>query len=321
MFLPYCKDYCQIASVHGFRYLTDPKSQYFERIIWLLLLIGTTCGCLYVYSDLADLYSSQRVHTIVEDSLSPIFTKPFPAIGICPRNRINWPKLMESHERFLSPNASEEAVQTFQNFFSILNDFSFGQFFGLRWINDLHLNLSLLDDVEIKDVMQHVSFTCDELFVQPCRWRQIAYNCCDLFSMERTEYGYCLVFNSLLTKENQEKQRNDHFYPYHNSKTAELTGLDIVVRLDESKVAPYRRSRNGVYVMVKQPEQWHGRTRLINPNTYTKLPIVAQFTSTDERTRAVQPEERRCLFEFQYHRRHAVCAPGRTLHLFVHDAL
>ncbi|XP_054081370.1 pickpocket protein 19 isoform X2 [Zeugodacus cucurbitae] len=295
--LPYCKGYCDIASVHGVRYLTDPKRHYFERVIWLLLLIATTCSCLYVYNDLADLYYSQRIHTIVEDSVSPIFTKPFPAIGICPRNRINWPKLMEAHEVFLARNASDEAVRTFRRFFAIMGDFSFGNFFQLRPLYKLDMNLSLLDDVDIMEVMRYVSFTCDELFVQPCRWRRNAYNCCDLFSMERTEYGFCFVFNSVITDERRERQLKDRYYPYHNSKITELSGLDVIINLDESKEPPNVRPSNGIYVMVKQPEQWHSDPRFIMHNTYTKLPVVPQFTLTDERTRAVTPEERRCLFQ------------------------
>lgn len=49
--------------------------------------------------------------------------------------------------------------------------------------------------------------------------------------------------------------------------------------------------------MVKQPEQWHSDPRFINYNTYTKIPVVPQFTLTDNRTRAVPPEERKCLFQ------------------------
>ncbi|XP_050339415.1 pickpocket protein 19-like [Bactrocera neohumeralis] len=295
--LPYCKGYCDISSLHGVRYLTDPKLYYFERVIWLLLLIATTCGCLYVYDDLADLYYSQRIQTIVDDTVSPIFTKPFPAIGICPRNRINWPKLMEAHEVFLARNASDEVVQTFRRFFAIMGDFSFGEFNHLSRLYRLDLNLTLLDDVNIMEVMRYVGFTCDELFVQPCHWRRNAYNCCDLFSMERTEYGFCFVFNSVVTKRGRERMLKDRYYPYHNAKTNELSGLDVVINLDETKQPPNFTRTNGVYVMVKQPQQWHSDPRFINPNTYTKIPVIPQFTLTDERTRAVGPEERRCFFQ------------------------
>nr|XP_036212967.1 pickpocket protein 19 isoform X1 [Bactrocera oleae] len=295
--LPYCKGYCDIASVHGVRYLSDPKLYYFERVIWLLLLIATTSGCLYVYDDLADLYYSQRIQTIVEDSIAPIFTKPFPAIGICPRNRINWPKLLEAHEIFLARNASDEVVQTFRRFFAIMGDFSFNNFYHLRQLYGLDLNLTLLDDVDIMEVMRYVGFTCDEMFVQPCHWRRNAYNCCDLFSMERTEYGFCFVFNSVITEQGRERMLRNRYYPYHNSKTTELSGLDVVINLDETKQPPNFSLSNGIYVMVKKADQWHSTPRFINYNTYTKLPVVPQFTLTDERTRDVTPEERRCLFE------------------------
>ncbi|XP_053945431.1 pickpocket protein 19 [Anastrepha ludens] len=295
--LPYCKGYCDIASVHGVGYLNDPKRQHFERAIWSLLLITTTISCIYVYTDLADLYSSQRLQTIVEDSLAPIFTIEFPAIGICPRNRINWLKLLEAHQLFLPANTSTETVQTFRQFFAVLSDFRFDNFVELKPLTTLQMNRSLLDNVDIKEVMQFVSFTCDELFEQPCFWRRQEYDCCHLFSLERTEYGFCFVFNSLINEKGRERRRTDRYYPYHNSKSGEGSGLDVRVNLDKSKQNPNVSSRSGIYVMVKHPDQWHSEPRFISDDTYTKVPVRTQFTSADKRARTVSPEVRKCLFK------------------------
>ncbi|XP_017472454.1 PREDICTED: pickpocket protein 19-like isoform X2 [Rhagoletis zephyria] len=295
--LPYCKNYCDVSSLHGIHYVTDIKRPRFERIIWMLLLIATTCSCIYVYSDMADLYHSQRIETIVQDSMTPIFIRPFPSIGICPRNRINWPKLLKADQLFLPPNATAVAVRTFRQFFAILSTSQFGDFFYLKPLTELELDLSLLDNVDIAEVMRHVSLTCDEFFEQPCYWQQIGYNCCELFSLERTENGFCFVFNSLVTEMDRERQRKDRYYPYHNSKDSVRSGLYVVVNLDGSKRHPNYTGPIGVNLMVKLTDQWHSTARFIRQSTDSTVTVNAQLTVTDERTRSSTPKERKCLFE------------------------
>ncbi|XP_067623758.1 pickpocket protein 19-like [Eurosta solidaginis] len=295
--LLYSRNYCEISSLHGIKNITDTQRRYYERVIWLLLLIATTCSCLYVYQQFTDLYFAQRLVTVVDDSMSPIFIVPFPSIGICPRNRINWPKLLLAHQLFMPPNASVEVIETFRQFFASLSNFRFGKFQDLQPLMKPELNLSVLDKLDIKAVMAHVSFSCDEIFQQPCFWRQKSYNCCELFEMELTEYGFCMMFNSLISEKNQQKQRNNRFYPYHNSDIGEGTGLDIFINLNESKQPPGLTETNGVYVILKRPEKYTGSTTFINYNTYTKLPVTPQLSTVDEKTRVISPEERKCFLD------------------------
>lgn len=37
---------------------------------------------------------------------------------------------------------------------------------------------------------------CNDIFDFPCWWRNSFHNCCELFELQKTCYGYCYSFNS-----------------------------------------------------------------------------------------------------------------------------
>lgn len=161
-----------------------------------------------MYFDLAELYYSQRVQTTVADSVHPVFVVPFPSVAICLRNRIDWPRLHSSAaQRFLPPNVDNETLHTFYQFFENLADI---KFYNLQRLAPLFnasakANLSLIDGVNVLAVMEYLLFPCSEIFNSVCLWRFKSYNCCDLFTVERTEIGFCYVFNSAVSEQVQEK--------------------------------------------------------------------------------------------------------------------
>jgi len=48
--------------------------------------------------------------------------------------------------------------------------------------------------------------------------------------------------------------------------------------------------------MIKQPQQWSDVVRHVPHEAHTRISITPRFTVTDERTRTVTPEIRRCIF-------------------------
>jgi Amiloride-sensitive sodium channel. len=45
-------------------------------------------------------------------------------------------------------------------------------------------------------VLVQVIDSCKELFMEECWWRNKYYDCCSLFELQKTEYGFCYSFNS-----------------------------------------------------------------------------------------------------------------------------
>ncbi|KAI8123237.1 Pickpocket protein 19 [Lucilia cuprina] len=273
---------------------------YISRAIWILIMIATSVCCTVVYFDLAELYYTQRMQTTVADSVHPIFVVPFPSVGICLRNRIDWTRLHnQAAKRFLPPNVDNDTLHTFYRFFESLNDVKFYYFsrFSTLFQPSANVNLSLIDGINVLEVMKYLTFPCSQVFSTTCLWRLKPYNCCELFTLERTELGFCYVFNSVISPKSKEKAKTNPFYPYHNSYSGEGTGLDVEVLLDGAKTKPRSRTINGIYVMIKHPEQWHSDVKFINYNTFTKLGLTSQLTELDNRVRQITPVERGCLFD------------------------
>lgn len=170
--------------------------------------MATSVCCLIVYFDLAELYYTQRLQTTVADSVHPVFVVPFPSVGICLRNRIDWPRLQSNAaKRFLPPNVDNQTLHTFYRFFESLADV---KFYSLKRFAPLfdpasNVNLSLIDGVNVLEVLKYLTFPCTQVFSTICMWRLKPYNCCELFTLERTEIGFCYVFNSAVSSAAQEK--------------------------------------------------------------------------------------------------------------------
>ncbi|KAH8271456.1 hypothetical protein KR018_011882 [Drosophila ironensis] len=301
LLLAYLKEYTVISSMHGIRYLTEPKLKPFERIIWLLILVATTIGAIVVYVDLNNLYQTIRIQTTIQNTMLPIFRVPFPSIGLCPRNRMNWVVLEnEAPYHFLGPNVSEAQKDLFIRFFQAASDPHLSRLEEMsKFFKNASLtaDLHLLNDLDLMEVFRYLQFKCEHLF-SACRWRGNPVNCCDIFELQFTESGLCFVFNSNISPASRKRAMEDKFYPLRTPQFGEGSGLDIFLRLNRSYI---QRGKRGVYLMIKQPQQWSDVVRLVPHETQTQVTISPRLTSTDDRARAVPPEMRRCIFADEVH--------------------
>ncbi|KAH8332310.1 hypothetical protein KR074_000859 [Drosophila pseudoananassae] len=293
---PYLKEYAMISSVHGIRYLADPKMKHFERIIWLLILITTSIGAIVVYVDLNNLYQSIRIQTTIRNTMHPIFRVPFPSIGLCPRNRMNWIVLEnEATSHFLGANVSDIQKDLFIKFFYAASDphlSRLGEMSRFFSNETLTADLHLLNGLDLAEVFKYIQVKCEHLIFS-CRWRGNPINCCEYFELQFTESGLCYVFNGEISPESRRKAKDNKYYPLSTPQYGEGSGLDVFLRLNRSLIT---RGRRGVYLMIKQPQQWSDVVRLVPHEAHSRVSIAPRLTDTDERTRAVTPEVRRCIF-------------------------
>lgn len=59
--------------------------------------------------------------------------------------------------------------------------------------------LPLLNDVNLADFMLSTLPACNEIFGR-CKWHGQIIPCCEAFSLQRTEEGFCYSFNSLTSE-------------------------------------------------------------------------------------------------------------------------
>ncbi|XP_034661364.1 pickpocket protein 19 [Drosophila subobscura] len=294
----YFRSYCEKSTIHCVRYLYDPQLHNLERLIWCLLLSVSIALSWFFYLMLSERFVSQKLQTVVQDPQYPVYMVDFPAVGICTDNRINWSLLEAAKTEFLPANASLELVEYFISLVARLETLRFGSYLvGLSELEDD--NLEAVDFINVTALASFLTLSCQDIMVpNSCLWRSSSFDCCEYFVMEKTEFGFCLVFNSELSPRSKEiKQREgSKFYPRHNAKAGQSTGLNFDLLINESFKRPNSLATDKVYIMVKKPDQMSNVVYSMTQNTETYVTVRPDLTWTDESTRSIPPGRRNCLF-------------------------
>lgn len=220
------------------------------RLIWSMLLITSVTLCCSFYLLVAERYGTQKLQTVIEDSQYPVFHVQFPAVGVCTDNRINWSKLEAAKAQFLPVNASEDIVEAFGTLLRYMETLRFDNFeFSTSEMEDT--NLEIVDFIPLTPLANFLALHCEDILVPgSCKWRQTSFNCCDYFMMEKTEHGFCLVFNSELSFGSQAilEREGSAFYPRHNAKAGQGSGLNFNLLLNDSFKRPDSSVTDNVFV-------------------------------------------------------------------------
>lgn len=82
------KRYFQETTLHGFRYITDPKSSKLKSFFWACICAISTCLCFILIRSQFVSYYSNRITTTIATTAFPIWEVPFPAVTICSFNTV-----------------------------------------------------------------------------------------------------------------------------------------------------------------------------------------------------------------------------------------
>ncbi|KAM7361117.1 pickpocket 20 [Cochliomyia hominivorax] len=294
----YWQMYCEKSSVHGVRYIYDPTLRGIERLIWSALVITCVTLVCIAYLILAERYSAKKLQTVVENSQFPVFQVPFPAVGVCTHNRINWQKFEQAKAKFLPPTADKALLEVFTNFVERMETLRFGHFEAFKEMQDV--NLEALDFIDVTKLARFMAITCEDIMANnTCYWRKMSFECCSRFILERTEYGDCLVFNSELSPESAITQQNlgKQFYPYHTSRAGQNTGLNFRIRVSSKLKRPESKADNTITILIKRPDQLSNIGYTITPETETYFIVRPEITDSDDNLHFLDPSIRNCYFE------------------------
>lgn len=186
------KTYTRHTSIHGVHYLTESSFNFFERILWTIAIVTATAGMVYCCVLLSNRFRTGKLSTVFESTNFKVSEIPFPAITICNNNRQDYNKTEAALMRFV-PNRTVSEKETFTKFLHILQNQEFGSFDEYGVIADD--NLTALESLNITEVYEFMMHDCEVFFVN-CWWKDKPFNCCELFSKQKSEYGICWSFNS-----------------------------------------------------------------------------------------------------------------------------
>ncbi|XP_073821515.1 pickpocket protein 19-like [Musca autumnalis] len=242
------------------------------------------------------LREEQPLVTVVENAHLPIYTIHFPALAVCPFNKINWLRYGAAEEKYLPKNATQEERDTFYHLLIAMEHMTFSYLMPLNEFVKRRSLPPLLRDIPLYDVAQFMSFRCNELFVW-CEFDSSKYDCCKIFIRERTDMGICLVFNSLVSEDSKIIQLTDPTYPWRVRDSGDEAGLSFMLKYNESYVRPKSNTPFRFSLMIKQAQDWSQQLyHNIYPNTHADVMITPILTETSSEARLIRPEIRNCLF-------------------------
>ncbi|KAI5748957.1 hypothetical protein M8J76_003584 [Diaphorina citri] len=262
------QDYTQHSSVHGVRYMSNQKAPFLERIFWLLVLVVCILFACILNYRLWQRYTAIPTVLAVKDTHVPLYLFPFPSVTICPANKVKKSAALEYFSRYInisSDPAIQPALVHIMSALSLMQKPSYHRM--APHINASMQVLPLLSQVNISDFMLHVLPKCEEVFGL-CSWHGKNISCCEIFSLQKTEEGYCYSFNSLTSEEGKhcplsEVLENEGIVEEddimhegcqlrRNTAVGTVTGLEVFLREYDSRESEgiEQRDLNGAKIMV-----------------------------------------------------------------------
>ncbi|KAI5712585.1 hypothetical protein M8J75_009622 [Diaphorina citri] len=292
------QDYTQHSSVHGVRYMSNQKAPFLERIFWLLVLVVCILFACILNYRLWQRYTAIPTVLAVKDTHVPLYLFPFPSVTICPANKVKKSAALEYFSRYInisSDPAIQPALVHIMSALSLMQKPSYHRM--APHINASMQVLPLLSQVNISDFMLHVLPKCEEVFGL-CSWHGKNISCCEIFSLQKTEEGYCYSFNSLTSEEGKhcplsEVLENEGIVEEddimhegcqlrRNTAVGTVTGLEVFLREYNSRETEgiEQRDLNGAKIMVhtsyEYPDAGDG---VWLPSTHGKKLSIAVFSS------------------------------------------
>ncbi|KAF5293904.1 hypothetical protein FQA39_LY13609 [Lamprigera yunnana] len=276
------KDFAQNTSIHGLKYTTQKNAGIFERFAWVLIVCMGIMGSLYMLNILVERFNSNPTRTSIVNQNAPLNEIPFPAISICPIQRMRsskYKKLMS----VINYNSSDVS--------------SMGRIFDMFQGTNFHLDSKDSEDtlveilikynyVDVGQLLQILSQNCSEMMIM-CKWEGEEVNCNDYFRENYTPNGYCCSFNFDPKKPLQSI--------YHGLKF----GLTVVINpMVEDHDVQYGYSV-GMKTILHHQNQYpsiESTEKLLEPGTEVYFQLSGtRFVASKEVT-SLKKSQRHCLF-------------------------
>ncbi|XP_076649232.1 pickpocket protein 19-like [Halictus rubicundus] len=199
-----------------------------------------------------------------------ISSVPFPSVTLCPNDRVDWNKLVELEKLIFPNNTDHQTLKTFRDVMVQLSVISFGDFQVFEFLKLRRLDG--LTELNVTDVLLRVVPSCSQLLVH-CWWRNSFRDCCEIFELQKTEYGFCYSFNSQLA----ETVNRRKYHGYHEQRPRRATsygawsGLRVTARMANVTKPPDSRESDGILFMLDDPRVWPNNGRVIPTNSLTTI--------------------------------------------------
>ncbi|KAK7576723.1 hypothetical protein V9T40_013009 [Parthenolecanium corni] len=257
------REYCLKSTLHGLRYVAEAERSIFEKVTWASLL---TLAAIFVFYHLLscwNLFAAAPIQVTIDDPRYPLSKIDFPAITVCPVNKVLFSKAEKLYKR-LSEN-SKINLTSFMNTMLVLSLMRYPHYnHALEYIQRDSDDLYVVNNEDLSDIMLEVMPSIDDMFTH-CFWRGHRYDCNKILRLQRTEEGFCYSFNSktadrdLKTSTNQTPPflaADGKLIALRNNAAGKITGFEVILKVLDHEYLPGDRRVRGYNIMVHNPDDF-----------------------------------------------------------------
>ena len=218
--------------------------------------------------------------------------------------------------RFL-PNASDDVIEAFLSVMETLNFFEYGSFDEFEDALEMP-TFTELNHINITDLYLFMMYQCEDLFTGRCWWRNKYMNCCSLFELQRSEYGICYSFNSVVNEVGLLRFQNEPSYPWRTSNYGDWSGLRIEINAAASnsgstlngvvvriiyeiifycKLNFFIETKNLFQMVLHHPLEWPNSGYFIPGGSSTSVILKPTYSYTTADVKRLSTQQRQCIYE------------------------
>ncbi|CAH1405219.1 unnamed protein product [Nezara viridula] len=299
------KEFTQNSTIHGVQHIFREGETPVHRLIWSVFFTICLTGAMYfIYDSWTGYVSVPIVMSVVETSY-PLDAVYFPAVSVCPVQKIVLSKAMEYFTKNLD-NATLNDVGL-NSFLKALTALQYPLYRGLSlYLYESGGLLQKLEILNITELMLKSLPGCEEIFFK-CYWRGFVRNCCSLFHLQRSEIGFCYSFNSFTSEKykdciykDKEVELREHCILMTTSGTGPGSGVGVLFKSSNSSDQLLVNSNSKAMIQMHHPNEYPepGMGTLI-PIEMEKMNVLIKATVTEssDDIRKMHPAVSGCYFK------------------------
>ncbi|BES91979.1 sodium channel activity [Nesidiocoris tenuis] len=248
------RKYTNSSTAHGVKYLGYENFTARERLFWLLMvLVHASLATVIGYGYLWLAFAEAPIQTVVENTQYPLGNFLFPAVTLCPANKINRTIGIEILDRYVEAAKINPKDVDLSHVLNALHVMEYPTYFNmLEHLETSKKSLNIFGGLNISEFMLKTLPQCQYLF-EECYWRGELVDCCKMFSLQRTEEGYCYAFNSFTNRRGcdwhsidgqDSNSENDSCYRYNVDSSGSFSGLTVFLKKENT--SPVGQDENDV---------------------------------------------------------------------------
>ncbi|XP_076658617.1 sodium channel protein Nach-like [Halictus rubicundus] len=294
--IKYFNLYCKHSSMMGLKYLVEDRATWTMRMLWLIAyFIIMWLMWIYVPLICSDYFDTAITATPESDDFPTEYIE-FPGIAICSVNRISHRKATMLAADMYNANVSNMTVDEILHAIKDLGYLYNTHFKREEGYTEISRLLSIFygGHYNISEIMEYLTPECSSLLMT-CVLRGEEKNCSDIFSVSKTQDGFCCTFN--------------YFSDDDDNRTYELAQevgeqYGLIVTMDPMlddyfySVIPII----GFKVMVFRPRDYPDTLSggvsemLVTPLTKRYVQLTALGLSSSDSIRPYPANNRKCIF-------------------------